>query len=103
VTPGRIERAGMDGSRRETIVNTSLKWPNGLTLDLVHNRLYWVDAKMNSISSCNYDGSHRRLILHSKEVLAHPFSITTFEDYLYFTDWESEVGSTVYIDTWNNG
>jgi hypothetical protein len=90
VTPGRIERSGMDGSKREVIVNTSLKWPNGLTLDLVHQRLYWVDAKMNSISSCKFDGSQRRLILQSPEALAHPFSITTFEDYVYWTDWTNE-------------
>lgn len=90
VTPGRIERAGMDGSHREVIVSSGLKWPNGLTLDLVQKRVYWVDAKMNSISSVNYDGSDRRLILQSASALAHPFSITTFEDNLYWTDWANE-------------
>ena len=90
VTPGRIERAGMDGSNRQVIVNTALKWPNGLTLDLVHKRIFWVDAKMNSISSSNYDGSDRRLVLQSPEALTHPFSITTFEDYVYWTDWANE-------------
>lgn len=84
VTPGRIERAGMDGSRREIIVSTGLKWPNGLTLDLVQERVYWVDAKMNSISSVNYDGSDRRLVLQSHSALAHPFSITTFEDWVSY-------------------
>nr|XP_012551059.1 lipophorin receptor isoform X1 [Bombyx mori] len=84
----KIERAGMDGSHRSTIVSYDVKWPNGLTLDLVRQRVYWVDAKMNTISSCNYDGSGRRLILHSTEVLRHPFSITTFEDWVYWTDWD---------------
>lgn len=88
--PGRIERAGMDGSNRQVIVNTGLKWPNGLTLDLVHQRIFWVDAKMNSISSSNYDGSERRLVLQSPEAVNHPFSITTFEDYVYWTDWANE-------------
>lgn len=62
----------------------------GLTLDLIQKRLYWVDAKMNSISSCNFDGTNRRLILQSKDALSHPFSITTFEDYVYWTDWSKE-------------
>lgn len=88
--PGRIERAGMDGSHREVLVNTNLKWPNGLTLDLVQNRIYWVDAKLNSISSCDFDGKSRRLVLQSPQALAHPFSITTFEDYVYWTDWTNE-------------
>ncbi|XP_026319596.1 low-density lipoprotein receptor-like isoform X4 [Hyposmocoma kahamanoa] len=84
----KIERAGMDGSHRQTIVSYDVKWPNGLTLDLVRKRVYWVDAKLNTISSCNYDGSARRVILYSTDVLRHPFSITTFEDWVYWTDWE---------------
>ncbi|CAH2989501.1 unnamed protein product [Chilo suppressalis] len=84
----KIERAGMDGSHRQTIVSYDVKWPNGLTLDLVRKRVYWVDAKMNTISSCNYDGTGRRVILYSTDVLRHPFSITTFEDWVYWTDWD---------------
>lgn len=38
----KIERAGMDGSHRQTIVAFDVKWPNGLTLDLVRKRVYWV-------------------------------------------------------------
>lgn len=86
----RIERAGMDGSHRHSIVSNDVKWPNGLTLDLVRKRVYWVDAKLNTISSCNYDGSQRSQILYSPEYLRHPFSITTFEDFMYWTDWDKQ-------------
>lgn len=89
----KIERAGMDGSHRQAIVTYEVKWPNGLTLDLVKKRIYWVDARLNSISSCNYNGGERRLVLFSTEYLKHPFSITTFEDWLYWTDWDK---SAVY-------
>ncbi|KAG5899803.1 hypothetical protein JTB14_010242 [Gonioctena quinquepunctata] len=84
----KIERAGMDGSHRQTIVNFDVKWPNGLTLDLVKKRMYWVDAKLNTISSCDYNGRNRRVILFSPDKLRHPFSITTFEDWVYWTDWD---------------
>ncbi|XP_020708838.2 very low-density lipoprotein receptor isoform X3 [Athalia rosae] len=86
----RIERAGMDGSHRMIIVGTEVRWPNGLTLDLVDKKVYWVDAKLNIIGSCNYDGSGRHTVLYSPEVVRHPFSITTFEDYIYWTDWDNE-------------
>ncbi|XP_036332592.1 very low-density lipoprotein receptor isoform X3 [Rhagoletis pomonella] len=86
----RIERAGMDGSHRTTIINYDVKWPNGITLDLVRKRIYWVDGKLNVISSANYDGSQRRQILYSTEYLRHPFSITTFEDSIYWTDWDKQ-------------
>jgi len=86
----KIERGGMDGSHRMTIVSHKVSWPNGLTLDLVGKRVFWVDAKQKLISSCNYDGSERRVVLHSEEVLGHPFSITTFEDFVFWTDWDKK-------------
>lgn len=89
-TEPKIERAGMDGSHRQVIVSYEVKWPNGLTLDHVRKRVYWVDAKLNVISSCNYDGSQWRVILYSPDALHHPFSITTFEDWVYWTDWDKQ-------------
>lgn len=80
----------MDGTHREVIASFDVKWPNGLTLDLVSKRLYWVDAKLHTISSCNFDGSQRRLVLFSPTWLPHPFSISTFEDSLYWSDWSQK-------------
>lgn len=80
----------MDGTHREVIASFDVKWPNGLTLDLVLKRLYWVDAKLHTISSCNFDGSQRRLVLFSPIWLPHPFSISTFEDSLYWSDWNQK-------------
>ncbi|XP_017101897.2 very low-density lipoprotein receptor isoform X3 [Drosophila bipectinata] len=86
----RIERAGMDGSHRTAIITYDVKWPNGITLDLVLKRIYWVDGKLNIISSANFDGTQRRQVLYSSEYLRHPFSITTFEDHVYWTDWDKQ-------------
>lgn len=84
----RIERAGMDGSHRQVLVDSHIKWPNGITLDRVDRRLFWVDGKMNLIGSCNYDGSDRRVVLAGKPQVSHPFSISVFEDWIYWSDWE---------------
>ena len=29
---GRIERAGLDGTQRQTLVSNGISWPNGLTV-----------------------------------------------------------------------
>ena len=42
----RIERAVMDGSDRSVIHNTSLVWPNAITLDIATQTLYWADAML---------------------------------------------------------
>ena len=58
-----IERSSMDGRDRQVIVNTSLFWPNGLTVDYAASRLYWVDAKYHVIEASNLDGSQRTTVL----------------------------------------
>ncbi len=84
----KIERAGMDGSHRQTVVDRSVRWPNGVTIDLVQDRIYWVDAKLNLVGSADLDGANSRVVLYSQETLRHPFSITLFEDWMYWTDWD---------------
>jgi very low-density lipoprotein receptor len=83
----QIERSGMDGSHRQVLVDTHLKWPNGITLDYEEKRLYWADAKLNTIASCRFDGSERRVVLSSRETVGHPFSVSVFEDWIYWSDW----------------
>ena len=56
----RIERAGMDGSHRSAIITETVRWPNGITLDLVMERIYWIDAKLNLIGSADLDGANSR-------------------------------------------
>ena len=96
----KIERAGMDGSHREVIIMETVLWPNGLTLDLVLDKLYWVDAKLNTIGSANLDGSQARIILFSPAYLKHPFSISVFEDLMYWSEWDSH---TIYQANKFNG
>ena len=86
----KIERAGMDGSQttRSVIIDYDIAWPNGLTIDYEDSRLFWVDAKLGSINSCDLRGNNRRVI--TKENLQHPFSVTVYQDTLYWTDWQTE-------------
>ena len=60
----KIERAGMDGSHRSVIISETVRWPNGLTLDIVMNKVYWIDAKLNLVGSADLDGSNSRYALY---------------------------------------
>ena len=82
----KIERAGMDGSGRIVLVHTHIHWPNGLTVNLDTSELYWVDAKLKIIDCINFDGRNRRTIVKAAH-LKHPFSLTLYGGYLYWTDW----------------
>ncbi|KAF2366807.1 LDLR class B repeat [Trinorchestia longiramus] len=86
----RIERATMSGGDRRVIVAIGgLKWPNGLTLDYLSRRLYWIDAKSDSIHTVLYDGSDPRMILHAHDLLSHPFAITLYGTQVFWTDWRT--------------
>ena len=60
----KIERSYMDGHNRAIIANTSLFWPNGLTVDYAAEKLYWADAKHHVIECSNLDGTHRRTVIN---------------------------------------
>ena len=88
----RIERAQMDGSNRVVLHGTRLVWPNALAIDLISERLYWADAKLHVVEVSHLDGSHRQVIA---EEVQHPFSMTLFEQFLYYTDWQ--VGGVIRV------
>lgn len=51
----KIQRANLDGSEIETIVEAGLGSPYGIALDLVHGKVYW--AELSRIRRANLDGS----------------------------------------------
>nr|CAB3263506.1 low-density lipoprotein receptor-related protein 4 [Phallusia mammillata] len=81
-----IVRFDMDGKGRTSIITRSIQQPSGLTIDYERNRLYWVDAKLNTLSSCDLDGSKRKTVLSVYEYLQQPFGIAVFADRVYWTD-----------------
>ncbi len=70
----KIERANLDGSERVALVNTSLGWPNGLALDFSSGKMYWGDAKTDSIEVANMDGTGRKTLL--SEQIPHIFGFS---------------------------
>ncbi|XP_070760898.1 very low-density lipoprotein receptor [Enoplosus armatus] len=85
----KIERAGMDGSERMAVVNSSLGWPGGVAVDTISDRVYWTDERLRAIGSATLDGDDIR-ILQMKET-NNPFSLAVFNDMLYWSDAKKRV------------
>ncbi|XP_061077917.1 low-density lipoprotein receptor-related protein 5 [Conger conger] len=79
----RIVRAHMDGSNMVTLVE-KVGRANGLTIDFIDQRLYWTDLDTCMIESSDMLGLQRETIADD---LPHPFGLTQYRDYIYWTDW----------------
>ena len=82
----KIERAGLDGSHRVTLVDSSIGWPNGITIDFLRRKIYWADAKLDKIEVMNLNGKNRKVILDKN--VPHVFGLTILRKRLYWTDWQ---------------
>ena len=100
----RIESCSMDGGHetRRTVFLVSEyggAWPNGLAVDYLAKRIYWIDARSDSIHTTRYNGEDHREIARGHQFLSHPFSLAVFESHVYWTDWRSS--SVVRANKWN--
>ena len=51
----------MNGKHRRVFVSDGLMWPNGLSLDLVNQELYWCDGYTNNIERIGLSGTNRKV------------------------------------------
>ncbi|XP_061406856.1 low-density lipoprotein receptor-related protein 6-like [Lethenteron reissneri] len=79
----RVERACMDGTERRVLL-TNVGRTNGLTIDYAARRLYWADLDTYLIESSDLLGENRGVIADD---LPHPFGLTQYQDYIFWTDW----------------
>lgn len=95
----RIERATLAGEDRKAIFNLKLiggAWPNGITLDYIKKRVFFLDAKSKEIHTVDYQGENHKRILRNPEYLYHPYAITIYENHVFWTDWR--LGSVIRAD-----
>lgn len=85
----KIERVGMDGDRkiRFIIIDKNIYWFNGLIIDYVDNKIYWVDVKVKYIVSCDYDGKNYREVVAGEKILFYSFVLILSDRILFWTDW----------------
>lgn len=64
VSEAKVARSNLDGSDVRTLIgNGSVEWPNGLSVDYMAERLYWVDARHDYIASCDLHGKNIKKVI----------------------------------------
>ena len=49
-----------------------------------------MDARKDYIAFCRYDGSGHYTVLSEDPAIQHPFAMSLFENYVYWTDWTKQ-------------
>lgn len=83
----KIAKANMDGSAITSLVTSTIKWPNGITVDYEEDYVYWVDAGVDRIERITINGNNRK-VLRSYGV-SRPYAITVYGNYIYWIDWST--------------
>lgn len=83
----KLETCAMDGTRRRTLVDSHTHQVSGVVVDIPAKRVYWVDPKVDRVESIDYNGVDRRVVATGMNNVPHPFGLTIFDQYLYWTDW----------------
>ncbi|KAJ0171351.1 hypothetical protein K1T71_012901 [Dendrolimus kikuchii] len=84
-----IMSAKMDGSAAEVLVNKLQTFPTGLAVDAPNDRLYYVDKTI-----CVLVLSTKNVYTLFEEPFHHPYSLSVFENTVYWSDWTSNTIQT---------
>ena len=90
----------MDGNISTVLHNTSLEWPNALTLDIDNQNLYWIDGILDQIETSTVDGCGRKVL--TKQNISRPFAVSYFRNQLYWSDWSRNTIRTVSLNMPNS-
>uniref|UniRef100_A0A6B2EKV3 Sortilin-related receptor n=1 Tax=Phlebotomus kandelakii TaxID=1109342 RepID=A0A6B2EKV3_9DIPT len=86
-----LSRSNLDGTEiRMLFTKPQVVWPNGVTIDYIAERVYWVDASKDYIASCDLHGRGFQKILEQDPRVAHPFAVAVYKDLMYWDDWKMD-------------
>uniref|UniRef100_A0A670HQB4 Uncharacterized protein n=1 Tax=Podarcis muralis TaxID=64176 RepID=A0A670HQB4_PODMU len=83
----KIETSTVTGEHRRILVNQDIGLPNGLTFDPFSKLICWADAGTKKLECALPNGTGRRIIQNH---LNYPFSIVSYANHFYHTDWRRD-------------
>ncbi|KAF6726646.1 Low-density lipoprotein receptor-related protein 2 [Oryzias melastigma] len=86
--PAKVASADMDGQNPVILFTDNLDHIEFLTVDIQENKLYWAVTSTGKIERGDPDGSNRITVVSG---LSHPWGVTVYQNFLYFTDRDFEV------------
>uniref|UniRef100_A0A8D0BRW1 Nidogen 2 n=1 Tax=Salvator merianae TaxID=96440 RepID=A0A8D0BRW1_SALMN len=92
----KIETATVTGENRRVLISQDIGLPNALTFDPFSKLICWADAGTKKLECALPNGTGRRVIQNN---LNYPFSIVSYANHFYHTDWRRDGVIAVNKDT----
>ncbi|XP_072842973.2 nidogen-2 isoform X1 [Pogona vitticeps] len=83
----KIEMSTVTGENRRILISQDIGLPNGLTFDPFSKLICWADAGTKKLECALPNGTGRRVVQHN---LNYPFSIVSYANHFYHTDWRRD-------------
>ncbi len=95
-----IMKSNYDGSNQTVLIDSDIKEPNALVIDLEDFRIYWIDRELYTLSSVDYNGNDRRLIKKSKFHFEFTLDIDVNGNYI---NWSNAIlDAIIRIEKYDN-
>ncbi|CAG7815670.1 unnamed protein product [Allacma fusca] len=85
-----INRAYMNGSDTERLVDYGIKHPEGLAVDWLNRNMYWTDMGRNRIEVAKLNGDFRRTIIWDNIDSPRSIIVQPNKAWLYWSSWSTE-------------
>ncbi|XP_076088165.1 low-density lipoprotein receptor-related protein 1B-like [Mytilus galloprovincialis] len=91
-----IERFNLKNNERSTIFNISkdelhnMGRPKGLTLDMKAHKIYWTDARSESLQCTDYDGQNFQILVTNPNYLGEPLALSVYKTNLFWSDRDTK-------------
>uniref|UniRef100_A0A672Z036 EGF-like domain-containing protein n=1 Tax=Sphaeramia orbicularis TaxID=375764 RepID=A0A672Z036_9TELE len=82
---GRFSESGVTGI--EVVVQHGLATPEGLAVDWITGKLYWIDSNLDQIEVAKLNGDMRTTLIAGG--MEHPRAIALDPGILFWTDWDA--------------
>ena len=82
----RLERAQLDGLGRKELVTTDIVYPQAVAVDLPNRKVFWVDAYLDHIQQCDYEGKRRVTVVQGRAA-QNLQGITVFQSAIIASSW----------------
>ncbi|KAJ8704201.1 hypothetical protein PYW07_013495 [Mythimna separata] len=94
ITDYEIERARLDGSEREVLIDDTVSLRLSLAIDQHTRRIYWTerthgDDEHMSIESADFNGKSRATLYIIRSAV-YAFSLTVTKDFIYWQNYKQE-------------